>query len=320
MTRRPQRLINDPEFAEIFKDLSEEQGCIEGLPDTVRQDVATMVSASVAGAVGLVALGGVTSSAVPVGGSAASGGALSTVAAGSTATTAGAVSGTVASGSVAAASSAALGSGVASTGVVASTAAGGLSIAGGFGAASASLAALGVVPKIIATVSLVGAVTAGGVVATRQAPAVPERAVAAPMSNEQATHESVSPPEGSIVRKAVPALDLSTLEDDAERSSRELAQTEAEELTAENRGTSAGAGDRTVHRPDSNASGGGLAGEVNLLRKARLSMNTNPEQAWVFLNAYHRRYPQGALRSEYETLVKRVQSTSLSPPANATGD
>lgn len=312
MSQGPRRLIEDPDWGGAFEGLLEEHGRIERLPDNIRSDVAAMVAASVAGAVGVAAVGVAASSIASTSGTlatASSGGvAVSSAAAG--VGTASAAAGGVALGSGVAASSgvAAAGAGLASSvgavsAVTSMTAVASMTAVGSLGAASASLAALGIVPKVILGLSLAGAVTVGGVAVVNNAPTQFSEREAATVSvqagaevekgrnawgalgkrkTEAPLRDSVEKPEGSA------AADGSGAEQDAEA------------LAKSDEG-SPPAGPKPVVAT-------GLAGEVSLLQRARAALSVNREYAWTLLNEYHRRYPQGALRSEYEVLVRRVQT------------
>lgn len=333
MSQGPRRLVEDPEWGGAFEGLSGEYGKIESLPDDVRGDVAAMIAASVAGAVGIAAVSAAGAAISSASGAGTTATALGSVGTATTAAGAGAAAGSVgaagagaaagsfgAAGGVGAAMTTAggafgIGSSVAATGAattvtattVAAVTAGSATALGTMGAGSASLAAMGLVPKVIAALSLAGAMTAGGVVVvkgteSRNVPSngalVGDLVAGVQVGPETVRSKKVSA--GGVTtapsKPIEPASESSTSAPDAGVKLAPPSST----FTNDPDGTSS----PTLRK----SAASGLAGEVHLLARARAALSVNREQAWTLLNEYQRSYPNGALRAEYETLVRRVQT------------
>lgn len=321
MSQGPRRFIEDPEWGGAFEGLLDEHGPIDGLPDDVRADVALMIAASVAGAVGITAAGVTASSLASASGSAgATGGVSSVMAGGFGSATAGSVGASAAS--VGAGGVAAVGSGVASTVGVAAT-------AGSLGAAGASLAALGALPKIVLVLSLAGAATAGGAAVVNQTQSgttdsrtLDSQTFDARTFDSQGARTSSRAErgreQGDSVPDAPPAVRL-----DAEVSP--VVATSTKEPHRSDVDVAPKSGGREASAPEvpsvpKTETKSGLAGEVSLLGRARSALSVNREYAWTLLTEYHRRYPEGTMRAEYEALVRRAQTAPVEEEPKASPD
>lgn len=316
MSQGPRRLIEDPEWGAAFEGLRDEHGVIEGLPDDVRADVALMIAASVAGAVGVAAAGAAGASLASSGSTGVATGSVSSALAGGASSAAAATGSVAASSSVVASSGVLAGSSVAAVGSGVASAVGAATAAGTLGAASASLAALGVVPKVIAVLSLAGAMTVGGVAVVKNTQSRTQVVVPAAENELQAGPGDVPPGETTYGRKKTEANRLSAA---PVRGPRETGVAAHEVHShADTEKAREGESKSVPEAQPAVAKAGvptGLAGEVSLLGRARAALSTNREYAWTLLTEYHRRYPEGALRAEYETLVRRVQTAPGSEPA-----
>lgn len=312
MSQGPRRFIEDPEWGGAFEGLLQEHGKIEGLPGDVRAEVAAMIAASVAGAVGIAAASAAGSAISSAGGAGTATTAASSV---SALGSAGAGASATALGSTAGAATA-LGT-TAATAVGASAgAAAALGASGTLAAGGASLAAVGLVPKVIAALSLAGAMTAGSVAVVKSTQSQEARSNGAEV--ERTVSESGPSDDGAnsslkgVSSSKVPGSTERALlgSDGVDTEPAKMVPTASAEEGPSTSPSASGVAD-PLSQPVKKSTATGLAGEVRLLGRARAALSENREYAWTLLNEYQRRYPSGALRAEYEVLVRRVQTTPV---------
>jgi hypothetical protein len=275
MNSDPKRLMDDPYFGLALREWASEEGAVEPLSPALRAEVAGLVAATVAGAIGVGAL-------------------AASVSTTSTATAAGGVG----------ASTASVGASVVATASVAPGAVvAGASLATGLSGLSSAVVGLSLVPKILAGVALAGALGTGGMVAVERAQ---ERSALAKSGEETAPRRGQPwAPNAEELRAVLGEEPLKAQragEPDFESAAEVSpgARADAAEplprsaLGSKRTGTSAAA--KTP-----------LADEVALLRRVRAVVDSDPEEAWRLLGEYHKRHPDGALRAEYQALVVRAQ-------------